>query len=164
MSAANGSPHAVHTRWRLYACVRVLLFALPWIAIALLAAWRISDHLAQWCVVTAVLLAAVIGLTRTWKQRDLHWLATTFNQHPAFEDSAGLLLGLDPTTSTLAKLQHQRLRTRWTSLDSDVLRPRQRIAPVLWNLLAALVCAAVIWCWHRPIPDVLRQHMPPAFV
>ncbi|MEO6234779.1 MAG: hypothetical protein ABIO75_06185, partial [Thermomonas sp.] len=152
----------VHARWRLHACLRVLLFALPWIAVALLVAWRVADHLAAWSIVAAVLLASVIRITRKWKQRDLRWLASTFNQHPALEDSAGLLLGLDPGKSQLAKLQHQRLRARWTSLDIDALRPRQRIAPMLWNVLAAAACAAVIWSWHRPLPEALRRQLPPA--
>ncbi|MEO6226652.1 MAG: hypothetical protein ABIO61_02185 [Thermomonas sp.] len=162
MSAAKSSPHAVHNRWRLQACLRVLLFALPWNAVALLMAWRVAGQWNAWCIVAAALLATLAWLVHTWKKRDLHWLATTFNQHPSFEDSAGLLLGLDPTTSPLATLQHQRLLARWTSLDLEALQPRQRLAPVLWNLLASAGCAAVIWSWHRPLPETLRRQLPTA--
>jgi hypothetical protein len=144
------------------ACLHVLLFALPWNAVAVLLAWRVAGDWTPWCIVATTLLGTVFWFTHTWNQRDLHWLAATFNQHPPFEDSAGLLLGLDPSTTRLDNLQHQRLLARWTSLDTEALRPPLRLAPVLWCLLAAVACAAVILSWHRPLPDMLRRQLPSA--
>ena len=49
----SGSPRALHLRWRMQACASVLLFALPWIAVAMLAALRAPSQLLAWMAVAA---------------------------------------------------------------------------------------------------------------
>ncbi|MEO5630108.1 MAG: hypothetical protein ABIQ62_10125, partial [Thermomonas sp.] len=91
----------------------------------------------------------------------LRWFAGQLNQHAGLEDSAGLLLGIETPASSLASLQRERLQARWQAIDVDTLRRRQRLAPLLWNLLPALACAAVVWSWQRPIPEPILTRLPP---
>lgn len=160
--SASVSPQALHVRWRLQACARVLLFALPWNAVAMLVALRAPGQMLAWLPFAASLAITAMGLIRTWRRHDMRWLASTLNGHPVLDDSAELLLSLEPPASSVARLQRQRLLTRWPSLDTATLQPRQRIAPLLWSLLAALACAAVIAFWQRPVPEPLRRRLPPA--
>ena len=44
----------------------------------------------------------------------------------------------EPPASSVARLQRQRLLARGPALDIAILPPRQRIAPLLWNLLGCL--------------------------
>ena len=158
--SASASPQALHLRWRLQACARVLLFALPWIAVAMCAALRSPSHALAWMAVAASVLATAAALSRSWHQRDVRWLASMLNTHASLEDSAELLLGVEPPASSVARLQQQRLLARWPSLDTATLQPRQRTAPLLWNLVAALACAAVVASWQQPLPEPLRRHLP----
>ena len=160
MSSSSSSPQALHLRWRVQACARVLLFALPWIAVAMCAALRSPSHALAWMAVAASVLATAAALIRSWHQRDVRWLASMLNTHASLEDSAELLLGVEPPASSVARLQQQRLLARWPSLDTATLQPRQRTAPLLWNLVAALACAAVVASWQQPLPEPLRRHLP----
>lgn len=162
MSRITPPPQTVHARWRLHACVRVLLFALPWFTVAVLFALREPDQPARWLLTALPLIAGLFGLLRTWRRHDLPWFAGQLNQHAGFEDSAGLLLGLDVPASSIAKLQRDRLQARWHAVDAASLRPRRKAAPLFWNLLAALACAAAVWFWQRHIPEPIRAQLPPA--
>ena len=160
--SASVSPQALHLRWRVQACARVLLFALPWIALAMCAALRAPSQLLAWMAVAASVLVTAAALIRDWRQHDVRWLASMLNTHASLEDSAELLLGVEPPASSVAHLQQQRLLARWPALDTATIQPRQRIAPLLWNLVAALACAAVVASWQQPFPEPLRRHLPPA--
>ena len=162
MSRIASSPQTVHARWRLHACIRVLLFALPWFAVAVLFALREPGQPARWLLTGLCFVATLTWLARDWRMHDLPWFAAQLNRHAGLEDSAGLLLGLDAPASSIARLQRARLQARWNTLDAGSLRPRIRIAPLLWNLLAALACAATVWSWQRPIPEPIRAQLPPA--
>ncbi|HSD17128.1 MAG TPA: hypothetical protein VLC71_07730 [Thermomonas sp.] len=156
------SPQAAHQRWRVRACTRVLLFALPWSVVALLVAMRAPARLPAWLPFFASLAVTALWLIHAWRRHDARWLASTLNAHPALDDSAELLLGLEPPGSAVARLQRQRLLDRWPSLDMATITPRQRSAPLLWSLLAAVACAAVVMAWQRPLPRPVRGHLPPA--
>ena len=160
--SASVSPQALHLRWRLQACAHVLLFALPWIAVAMRAALRSPGHALAWMAVAIGLLVTAAALIRAWRLHDMRWLAAMLNTHVALEDSAELLLETEPPASSVARLQRQRLLARWPSLDTAPLQPRQRIAPLLWSLVAALACAAVVASWRQPLPEPLRRHLPPS--
>ncbi|MDI1253210.1 hypothetical protein [Thermomonas sp.] len=162
MSRITPSAQTVHARWRMLACVRVLLFAMPWIAVAVLFALREPGQPARWLLTAFCLVAMLAWLVNAWRRLDLPWFAGQLNRHVVLEDSAGLLLGLEAPASSLARLQRERLQVRWQSLDIGPLRPRSRVAPLLWSLLAALACAAAAWSWQRPIPETIRTQLPPA--
>ncbi|MGV8923921.1 MAG: hypothetical protein ACOH1L_11345 [Thermomonas sp.] len=162
MSRIASSPHTVHARWRMHACMRVLLFALPWIVVAVLLALREPAQPARWLLTAFPLIAALSWLVRAWRKHDLPWFAGHLNRHAGFEDSSGLLLGLDMPASGIAQLQRDRLQALWQVVDADSLRLRARISPLLWNLLATLACAAAIWSWQRQIPEPIRAQLPPA--
>lgn len=159
--SASVSPQALHVRWRVQACARVLLFALPWIGVAMLAALRSPSQSAEWLAIAAGLVITVAVLVRSWRRHDLHWLASTLNTHASLEDSAELLLGVEAPASSVARLQRQRLLARWPALDTTIIQPRQRNAPLFWNLLAVLTCASVVAFWQRPLPEPLRRQLPP---
>src|SRR6478672_2135438 len=153
-------PRALHWRWRMQAGARVLLFALPWIAVAMSAALRVPGQALAWLVVAISLSITGAWLVRAWRRHDVRWLASTLNTHPSLDDSAELLLGVESPASSVARLQRQRLLARWPSLDTAVIQPRWRLAPLCRNLLAALACAAVVVAWQRPLPEPLRRHLP----
>ena len=129
--SASVSPQALHLRWRVQACARVLLFALPWTALAMCAALRAPSQLLAWVAVAASVLVTAAALIRDWRQHDVRWLASMLNTHASLEDSAELLLGVEPPASSVARLQQQRLLSRWPALDTATIQPRQRIAPLL---------------------------------
>lgn len=162
MSRASLSPQALHLRWRVQHGARILLFALPWSVVAVLVGLGSRDRWLAWPVAAASLVITAAFLLRAWRQHDARWLANMLDTHPALDDSAELLLGLEPPASSVAHLQRQRLLDRWPSLDTATIRPRQRISPLFWSLLAALACAAVVIAWQRPLPEPLRRHLPPA--
>jgi hypothetical protein len=162
MNRAHASPQALHMRWRVQACTRVLLFALPWGVVAMLLALHAPGQAPAWLPFAASLAITAMWLVRVWRRRDIRWLARALNTHPALDDSAELLLGVEPAASSVARLQRQRLLARWQVLDTAPLQPRQRVAPLLWNLVAALACAAVVASWQRPLPEPLRRLLPPA--
>ena len=162
MSRIAPPPHSVQARWRMHACVRVLLFAMPWIAVSILFVLRDPGQPARWLLAASGMLVALAWLIRAWRRHDLPWYVEQLNRHAGFEDSAGLLLGLDAPASNLARLQRERLQAHWQAQDAGRLRPRARIAPLLWSLLAALTCAVAVWSWQRQIPEPLRAQLPPA--
>ena len=162
MSRIAPSRQTVHARWRMHACVRVVVFASPWLAVAVLFALRQPDQSACWLLTALTVIAALIGLLRAWRRHDLSWFSAQLNQHAGFEDSAGLLLGLDPPASSIAILQRDRLQARWHAVDASSLRPRARVVPLIWNLLAALAVAAAVWSWRQQIPEPIRAQLPPA--
>ena len=98
--SVSGSPQALHLRWRMQACARVVLFALPWIAVALFAALRAPKQVPTWMAVVASLLVTAAALIRLWRLHDMRWLAATLNTHVGLEDSAELLLGAEPRPLT----------------------------------------------------------------
>ncbi|MEO5629401.1 MAG: hypothetical protein ABIQ62_06505, partial [Thermomonas sp.] len=109
MSRIAPSPQILHSRWRMHACVRVLLFALPWVAVALLFAMREPAEVARWWLLASGLVATLASLFHTWRKHALRWFAGQLNQHAGLEDSAGLLLGIETPASSLASLQRERL-------------------------------------------------------
>jgi hypothetical protein len=162
MSRITPSPQTVHARWRMHACVRVLLFAMPWIAVSILFALHGTGQPARWLLAASGMVVALAWLIGAWRSHDLPWFAGQLNHHAGLEDSAGLLLGLEPPASSLARLQRERVHARWQTLNAGLLRPRARLAPLLWSLLAALACAAAVWSWQRPISETIRAQLPPA--
>ena len=162
MSRATPSPAVLHRRWRLRACMRVVLFAMPWIAAAGLFALRAPEQPARWSLAACGLVAAVAWLAHEWRRHGIARFAARLDRHAGFEDSAGLLLGLESPSSPLAGLQRERLRARWQALETDALEPRMRTAPLAWNLLAALSCAGAIWAWQRPLAEPVRAQLPSA--
>ncbi len=162
MSRRAPSPQLLHARWRMRAGVRVLLFAAPWIAVTVLFALREPAQPARWLLTAAGCVATLAWLIHSWRRHHLAWFARQLDRHPGFEDSAGLLLGLEPPASSLDRLQRDRLQAGWKALGTSVVRPRARFAPILWNLLAALACAMAVWSWQRPIPEPIRAQLPPA--
>lgn len=162
MSRVAPSPQNLHARWQQHASLRVLLFAIPWIVVSVLFALREPGQPARWLLTVLCVVGTVASLVRAWRRHDLSWFASQLNRHAGLEDSAGLLLGLDSPASSLAQLQRDRLQARWKNLDAGALRPRARLAPLLWNLLAALACAAGVWSWQRPIPESIRTQLPTA--
>jgi len=154
------SPVDVLGRARRKAGLRIMSWCLPWLALCL---WFAIRHAGvEWSQLPVVLCVTAAGawLAKAWNTRNLQWLARHVNARPEFEDSAGLLLGLDATASPIAALQRTRLQARWMALDTTTLLPPQRRSPHAWNLLAALACAAALWTWQRPIPDAVRMRLP----
>ena len=162
MSRNAPSPRITLARWRMHAVGRALLLALPWIAVAVLFAMREPAQLARWWLLAGALFATLAWLVHAWRKHDLPWFTGQLNRHVGLEDSAGLLLGIEAPASSLARLQRERLQARWQAIDVGKLRPRQWLAPLLCNLLAALACAATVWSWHRPFPEPLREQLPTA--
>ena len=162
MSRIAPSPQTVLTRWQMRGGVRVLLFALPWIAVSVLFALREPGQPVRWLLTAFLAVGTLAWLVRVRRMRDRRWFAEQLNRHAGLEDSAGLLLGLDAPTSGIAKLQRDRLQARWQAIDVSSLRPRPRIAPLIWSLLAALACAAAVWSWQRQIPEPIRAQLPTA--
>ena len=164
--APNVSTNAAPTPWVLLlraqrdACARVGLLVLPWAALCVWIALREPRHAWAWLLLACCVAIAGAWLAVAWRSRNPRWLAHQLNAHPAFEDSAGLLLGLDAPASPIAALQRSRLQPRWLGLDPASLLPPQRRMPLAWNLLAALTCAAALWTWQRPLPDALRTRLP----
>ena len=162
MSRDATSPQSLHAQWRRQACVRVLLYALPWFAVSALFALREPEQPVRWLLTAMILLIAAAWMFRAWRKRDLAWFGAHLNAHAGLEDSAGLLLGLDAPASSLARLQRDRLQQRWPLIDAAALRPRSSVASLLWNLLAALACALAAWSWQRQLPEPIRAQLPPA--
>ncbi len=162
MSRNAPSPQTVHARWRMHACLRVLLFATPWLAVALLFALRAPGQPARWLLTASGLVAALAWLVRAWRKHDLRWFAGQLDGHAGFDDSAGLLLGLDVPASGIAQFQRSRLKTRWQAVDVGSMRPLARLSPLLWNLLGVLAFAAAVWSWQRQIPEPIRAQLPSA--
>ncbi len=160
----RGSAAQLHAatlaRARREAGLRVLLLVLPWAALALWLALRHAELGWPWLALVAGIAVGCTWLVSAWRSRDLPWLARLLNEHPLFEDSAGLLLGLDTPGSALARLQHSRLQSRWQALDTEALYPRPAKAPLGWNLLAALACAGALWTWQQPLPEAVRTQLP----
>lgn len=157
---AAPSPGDVLARARRQACLRIALLASPWVALCLWFAVRAGTPGWAWWPLLASLALAGVGLAMARGSRDRAWLAGTINAHPAFEDSAGLLLGLDAAASPIAGLQQSRLRQRWQDFDTARLLPRRPLAPLLWNFGVVLALAAAFWSWQRPIPDALTARLP----
>ncbi len=153
------SPRGVLARARRHAVARVLLFAAPWAGISLWFALRNTAPWA-WLPLLACMALASAWLAMAWQSRDRRWLAKRINTQPSFEDSAGLLLGLDASASPIAILQKERLQLRWQAFDTASLMPRQSPGPLLWNLLVVVACAASLWSWQRPLPEALLKRLP----
>ena len=162
MSRIAPSPTSTLARWRMHVVGRALLLASPWIAVAVLFAMREPPQVARWGLLAGGIAATLAWLLHAWRKHDLRWFTGHLNRHAGLEDSAGLLLGIEAPASSLARLQRERLQARWQAINVGTLRPRQRVAPLWWNLLAALACAAVVWSWQRPIPEPLRAQLPTA--
>ena len=79
MSSSSSSPQALHLRWRVQACARVLLFALPWFAVAMCAALQAPSQVLAWMAVAASVLVTAAALFRIWRQHDVRWLASMLN-------------------------------------------------------------------------------------
>ncbi len=142
----------------------MLLFALPWAGLCLWFALRKTAPEWAWLPMLACIALACTCLANAWQSRDLQWLAQRINTQPTFEDSAGLLLGLDAAASPIATLQKERLRLRWQAFDTASLMPRPSPGPLLWNLLVVVACAVALWSWHRPLPQAVLQRLPQPMV
>ena len=158
---SSPSPDDVLARTRRQACLRIALFASPWTALCLWFAARSSAPVWGWLPLLACLAIASMGLAMAWRTRHRVWLAESINAHPEFEDSAGLLLGLDPAASPIAVLQQSRLRARWQAFDTTLLVPRRPLAPLVWNLGVVLALAAALSTWQGPLPEALLTRLPP---
>ena len=138
----------------------MLLFATPWAGICLWFSLRETAPAWAWLPLLACIALACAWLATARHSRDMQWLAQRINAQPSFEDSAGLLLGLDAAASPIANLQKERLRTRWQAFDTFALMPRPSPAPLWWNLLIVVACAATLWSWQRPLPDAIFKRLP----
>jgi hypothetical protein len=136
---------------RRHAVLGVALWSLPWFAALVALAWRLRLGTWPWL---AVLLSAAFAVWFAWRRyaaMDAHWLVRTLDtRRPDMEDSAALLLGLQPAHAGLPALQRARLRARVEAGPPPDLRTRWNPRGLAWNgVLAAIVFAAIL-VWPEP--------------
>jgi hypothetical protein len=141
-----------HQRARRHALIGTALAALPWVAVASALVWRTGAALA-WLALVAVLLVSTLHVWRRMRAMDARWLARSLDaRRPDMEDSAALLLGLQPATAALPALQRVRLQTRIEQAPAPELRiPWNARALATSALLAAIALSAVL-LWPRSEP------------
>ena len=138
-----------HQRARRHALFGIALAALPWVAVAGALIWRTGAALA-WLGLVAVLLVSTLHAWRRMRAMDARWLARTLDaRRPDMEDSAALLLGLQPASGALPALQRVRLQTRIERGPAPELRiPWDARALAVSALLATIALSAVL-LWPR---------------
>ncbi len=127
-------------------------FALPWLLVACVLAWRWHGGVA-WLLPAMLAGAAIAFAMRFANAIDAQWLSRALDaQRPDLEDSAALLFAHADTLPPLARLQQLRLTRRIESDPAPDLRPRWPLGNIARNALLAMIVAFAA-LWWRPSPS-----------
>ncbi|WP_043958878.1 hypothetical protein, partial [Lysobacter sp. A03] len=137
------------------------LLALPWLLVAVAAAWRANAAAWSMLLLVAIALAAGWHVWRVGRAFDDRWMARALNaRRRDMEDSADLLFPHRPATNPLEHLQQQRLRQRvQDGPQIDLRAPWRHRSLVLWGSLAAALAGAIVF-----YPEPQQKPSPPSSV
>ncbi len=134
-----------------------LLLALPWLLVAIAAAWRWQATMAGTFAVVIV-LAAVLGFAVVRARRfDGDWLARSLDAaSPLLEDSSALLLRHPGELTAVEVLQRRRIETKYAQGAEPPIRVSLPKAALAGSWLAS-AAAAMLCLWWPVSPGVERD-------